>query len=206
MVWVVRKTTHFSPGAILDMICVSGKIVTCGRDSSVRIWDPEMGRSIATFQAHMGHAIGIVESSHHSVISAGQDGIVKCWDHRVPDAVHNLCITTNGSSLSNLSIGPNKEGPIFVSASDTTVCGIDARTFTPRSRWMDDHKFSIYSLLAVGDGTVVSGGGDGSLAHRTSEGRLLDKRKMDDNAIRGMITDRTGRLVAVTDDGNIHSL
>ena len=173
----------------------------------MRLWDPQAGKQVISYNEHRGHATHIVAISDGIFASGGQDGTVKLWDARTPRSLSYILISPDSAPVTNLTSLRTASGEdLLSSAADTTVSILDNKMLKTRNTWKGDHTYSIYSLAALTDGCVLSGGGDGTLALRSGSGALLQKISVDKNAIRGIASNGQGGCVTVTDDGNIHCI
>lgn len=186
---------HGHTGAVLDFVVVDNTIVSAGRDSSVRFWDITRGAEVSKFIKHKGHVCSIVQAGYSVILTGGQDGAVCEWDSRIREGLARTHqIFSKNAAVTNLASD----------ASNVIAVGADGSVAVLNSpiAWKGDHDDSfIYSLTVLGK-SVLTGGGDGTLAVRTlAGGNLICKIKLDENAIRG-IQKCGSQIGAITDDGN----
>ncbi len=63
------------------------RIVSGGRDSTVRVWDVESGEELLTLTGHSDSVLGVGFSPDGKrIVSGSRDGSIKIWDARPIEA------------------------------------------------------------------------------------------------------------------------
>ena len=193
----IAASLHGHSGAVLDFVLNKDSLISAGRDSTVRLWDIQKGAEIKKFIGHQGHVPLIMNIEEGLVATGSQDGTLIVWDMRLKEFVHKTKLFP--TAITNLACG------LVAVAADGAVLVLDkAMSFAPKCSWLSDHGTNfVYSLLHRNQ-NVLTGGGDGTLAVRSSStGELISKLKLDLNALRGIEVASNGQICCITDDGNI---
>jgi WD40 repeat protein len=128
----------------LRMDAAQSRIVSCSKDTSIRVWDWKTGTCIQTLSGHMA-AVNAVQYRHDLVVSASGDRTLKIWDTRM----------RNGSSPSDsMDSTPIRDKMLrnLGAAGDTVGC---IATFEGHSRGI--------ACVAFDGVHVVSGSSDQSI-------------------------------------------
>ena len=210
-IWSLNKQSpiaslHGHKGAVLDFVLSDPTIaVSAGRDGQMYIWDLSKAKSLASFPAHNGHVTNIRGTPDANIfVTSGQDGYVRFWDRRVPRNIHEERIST-GSAVTVIETDPLNQKLVAVAADDS-VAVLDALKVSKTSAWNEKNTNHIYSAKFCSDDTVFLGTGNGEMVRRNGSGELLDRLKIDENALRCTDINDEGYFVCATDDGNVISL
>ena len=131
-------------GPIVSVQCTSDRVYSTSFDGTCRVWDFD-GKSLATLQAHDGHASGLsLHNDGTRVLTGGDDGLLKEFDLETQS-----CISTRagheGAVWSVRSYGPHT---ICTGATDGSLCMYDLRKpiETPTYYFKEAHYDAIAGL------------------------------------------------------------
>ena len=95
------------------------RVVSAGKDATIRLWDATTGEQLSTLQGHEGRIDGLaVSPDGSSIASAGSDAKVRLWDAESGDIIHT--ISGHQGAINGLAFSPT--GDRIASASlDKTV-------------------------------------------------------------------------------------
>ena len=133
-----------------------GRMLASGAsDSTVRLWDAESGRSVATLNGHSGSVLTVAWSSDGRVLASGSDdNAVRLWDAESG----RLVATLNGHSGSVFMVAWNPVDRILASGSDdNTVCLWDGESGEPLAT-MTGHTDMVLALAWSPDGRILASG------------------------------------------------
>lgn len=203
----ILTSLHGHLGAILDFeVLANSLIVTASRDSTARLWDLNQGKEVASFREHQGHVSALAVRDQY-VFTGDQGSTVRIWDSRTPRLICEMTPFTRGAAVTHLE--PTCPSRTAAAAADGKLCTIGSveENFGIISSNSDIQNGSfIYSVKCCRDGTIVWGGGNGTIGTRKDDGGTTSHIKVDQNAIRAMNFTCSGTLVVATDDGNAISL
>uniref|UniRef100_A0A7S0N463 Guanine nucleotide-binding protein subunit beta-like protein n=1 Tax=Pyramimonas obovata TaxID=1411642 RepID=A0A7S0N463_9CHLO len=202
---------HKAP--VLGLVWSEDGIVASGdRAGAVRIWDATVGHSLWSVEnAHEGHVTALAwlpsgagSNTTALLMSGGQDGQLRVWDHRQKrkTAEQPLHCSTGGSgAIGQIEYVPQTR-TVVTAGADKRINVVDIRMgFTCRCSYEDHHDF-IYSLAVCGR-YAFSGAGDGQiLAHDIEDDKLLYGLKSFTSAVR-CIGVTNEQLIAGGDDGKV---
>ena len=133
------------------------RIVSAGRDKTVKIWDATSGQEITALSGHTGF-VGSVSFNHDGsrIVSGGWDKTIKIWD-----ATSGQEITTcKGHATSVLSASFSPDGSRIVSASTDKTIKIWDATSGQEITTLNGHKLNIHSVGFSPDGSRIVSGSD----------------------------------------------
>ncbi len=137
-----------------------GRVVSGGRDGTVRLWDPAArggrGRELGK------HALvrPVAALPNGWVVSAGGDGVVRLWDPAAPDD-RGRELGRHKGRVHALSIMP--DGQVISGGDDGVVRLWNPATPDDPGRELGHHHHVISVLVALPNGRVVSGARDGTV-------------------------------------------
>ena len=144
-----------------------GRIVSGGRDHSIRVWDAENGEVVATLISPGRFVTSVVYSPDgRHIVSGDRDNTVRVWDTQ--SGKENLAFEEHTGSVYSVAYSP--DGKYIASGGwDDTVrvrnaeSGEDVRAFT-------EHAGSVYAVAYSPDGAhIASGGWDDAVRVRDAE-------------------------------------
>ena len=157
---ITRSDTLTGPTA--DVLCVDlssdGTFVAAGsRDGSIRVWDAARGEVWSTIpNAHSGPVtdVFINYGLYDPLISAGEDGAIKTWDHVVGTAMHTVGTHTEAA----LCVAAD-QADIASGGADKKVRLWDGSTNTQRYA-LTGHTEAVTAVAYNADGTRVASGSE----------------------------------------------
>ncbi|EDO47633.1 predicted protein [Nematostella vectensis] len=104
----------------------SSKVVSCGTDNHVKVWDSQSGRQLLSISGH-GDVVNCCAFSHDDsrIISCSADQTVKIWDASSGEGV--LCFVGHTQEVFSCSFSPDDTKAVSCSA-DRTVKVWDSKT------------------------------------------------------------------------------
>jgi len=140
----------------------NGKIIVSGSlDNTIKVWDVENGKLLATFRGHTDSVSSVVISPDgETIVSGSFDKTIKIWDIKSG----RVLVTFRGHTDSVTSVTISPDGRTVVSGSkDATLKLWDIEKYNEIST-LKGHKVQVNSVKFSLDGkTVVSGSSDGKL-------------------------------------------
>ena len=95
------------------------RVVSAGKDATIRLWDATTGEQLSTLQGHEGRIDGLaVSPDGSSIASAGSDAKVRLWDAKSGDIIHT--ISGHQGAINGLAFSPTGDR-IASASSDKTV-------------------------------------------------------------------------------------
>ncbi|MHC4434168.1 MAG: protein kinase domain-containing protein, partial [Planctomycetota bacterium] len=138
------------------------RIITCGEDKAIRVWDLETRQQLMTLGSHNGsiYALAVSPDGKH-IASGGDDNVIKLWDAQTGAEV----MTLRGHRAPVLALAFSPDGRRLASGSesyDGTIMLWDARTGA-RLKTLRGQR-EIYALAFSPDGKrMASGSGDDTI-------------------------------------------
>ncbi|GHV03158.1 hypothetical protein FACS189485_05560 [Spirochaetia bacterium] len=147
-------------GAIYSVAYSSdgSRIVSCGSDGEIRIWDAASGRNIRTLYGHIGSAESAAFSPDgRYIVSGGQDTTIRIWDAESGSELRTL----RGHNEIVVCVRYSPDGKYIVSGSvDTTIRIWDAESGQELYS-LKGHTKTVISVAYSPDGKhIVSGSYD----------------------------------------------
>ncbi len=185
-----RFTGHEDEVRALAVSPDGTRIISGGKDRTVRLWDVKTGEMIAVKDLHTGtiHAIAY-QPGGKIVASASADSTIRLWDASLAE---QAVLTAHKNSVNAVAFSP--DGLLLVSGStDLTVRIWDVETRAELAR-LTGHRGDVSSVAVHPDGGQILSGGEGRFTHLWSlegldwpQGECL-KRAQDrcDHALSGM--------------------
>ena len=68
----------------------NGKIASGSEDRTIKIWDPNTGKSLHTLEGHTGVDDSIIELSDGKIASCSMDNTIKIWDTNTWECLRTL--------------------------------------------------------------------------------------------------------------------
>ncbi|XP_033927944.1 WD repeat domain-containing protein 83 [Melopsittacus undulatus] len=135
--------------------------LTCGRDKSLKLWNPHRGSELSSYQGH-GHevldAAGSYDNSH--ICSCGADKTVALWDVATGQVLRKY----RGHAGKVNSVQFNAEGTVIVSGSiDSSVRCWDCRSRRSDPIQVLDEATDGISSVGLSDHEILSGSVDGHI-------------------------------------------
>jgi F-box and WD-40 domain protein 1/11 len=153
---------------VLDVCIDERVIVTCSKDTTIKIWNRFTGRLIRTLTGHRG-PVNAVQVRGKLLASASGDGMSKLW--RLEDG---MCIKEFSSDDRGLACVEFSEDSKFVWAGGNDMCIYEYDTVTGTTvRKLEGHKDLVRSLhLDNENGRMISGSYDLSIKVWDSTGKV----------------------------------
>jgi WD40 repeat protein len=132
-----------------------GRVVSGSNDKTVRVWNLETGRVLATFHGHEGYVNALAVLPNGRVVSGSHDNTVRVWDLETSRAL----ATFHGHQgyVSALAVLPN--GRVVSGSHDNTVRVWDLETGRSLAT-LHGHRNSVNAVAVLPDGRVLSGSND----------------------------------------------
>ncbi|OCT53848.1 putative F-box and WD40 domain protein [Cladophialophora carrionii] len=144
---------------VLDVCIDKDRIVTCSKDTTIKIWERSSGRLIRTLLGHRG-PVNAVQVRGNFLASASGDGMSKLW--RLEDGVCIKEFPSKDRGLACVEFSENGR-TIFAGGNDQVIYEYDTVT-GQRIREMQGHKDLVRSLhLDSANKRIVSGSYDHSI-------------------------------------------
>lgn len=165
IVWSIKNDYHplfrlsGHRAGVLDVCLDSRRIVTCSKDTTIKIWDRATGTLIKTLTGHRG-PVNAVQVRGNLLASASGDGMAKLW--RLDTG---MCIKEFHSKERGLAcVEFSEDGrTIFAGGNDHVIYEYDTTTGTVR-RELQGHMDLVRSLhLDSMNGRIISGSYDHSI-------------------------------------------
>lgn len=141
----------------------NGKVMSCGNDGSIRIWDLARGTETACLKGHTAGIGQVVSLPDDRLVSGGLDGTIRVWD--ILRGVEVSCINANTQRVECVAV--LADGRIVTGGDDGRVRVWDltrrVETLQLTIDTTEGHRSSIDSVAIMPDGHVVSGGYDGTV-------------------------------------------
>ncbi|OAP57487.1 hypothetical protein AYL99_08225 [Fonsecaea erecta] len=144
---------------VLDVCIDKERIVTCSKDTTIKIWERSTGRLIKTLLGHRG-PVNAVQVRGNFLASASGDGMAKLW--RLEDGVCIKEFQSKDRGLACVEFSENGR-TIFAGGNDRVIYEYDTVT-GQRIREMKGHKDLVRSLhLDSANSRIISGSYDHSI-------------------------------------------
>lgn len=165
LVWSVREnyrpmfrlTGHHA--GVLDVCIDKQRIVTCSKDTTIKVWDRVTGRPIRTLIGHRG-PVNAVQVRGNLLASASGDGMSKLW--RLEDGVCIKEFQSKDRGLACVEFSENGR-TIFAGGNDHVIYEYDTVT-GGRIRELKGHRDLVRSLhLDSANSRIISGSYDHSI-------------------------------------------
>lgn len=134
-------------------------LYTCGRDSTVRVWDMRTKSQVHCLTGHTNTVSSIIaRGTDPQVISGSHDSTIRLWDLRQGKSICSL--TNHKKSVRALTLHPREN--TFTSASPDNI----KQWYLPEGKFIQNlsgHNAVINSLVCNNEGVLVSGADNGSL-------------------------------------------
>ncbi|MFT5523370.1 MAG: WD40 repeat protein/aspartate 1-decarboxylase, partial [Pirellulaceae bacterium] len=141
------------------------RVVSCGVDKTVRLWNREDGKQLCRFVGHSApiHSLAL-SGDGKKLVTAGDDKIVRVWDMPANDAQPAAQIQPTSALTHTVivrSVSITADGQVVATAGDDVFIRLwDVATGKEREQ-LTGHTAAIHTVRLSADGsTVVSGGAD----------------------------------------------
>ncbi|OAL40079.1 hypothetical protein AYO20_00497 [Fonsecaea nubica] len=144
---------------VLDVCIDKERIVTCSKDTTIKIWERSTGKLVKTLLGHRG-PVNAVQVRGNFLASASGDGMSKLW--RLEDGVCIKEFQSKDRGLACVEFSENGR-TIFAGGNDRVIYEYDTVT-GQRIREMKGHKDLVRSLhLDSANSRIISGSYDHSI-------------------------------------------
>lgn len=144
---------------VLDVCIDKHRIVTCSKDTTIKVWDRVTGRLIRTLVGHRG-PVNAVQVRGNLLASASGDGMSKLW--RLEDGVCIKEFQSKDRGLACVEFSENGR-TIFAGGNDQVIYEYDTVT-GGRVRELKGHRDLVRSLhLDTANSRIISGSYDHSI-------------------------------------------
>ncbi|MFE3054586.1 TIR domain-containing protein [Nocardia sp. NPDC059239] len=144
------------------------RIVSCGTDGTVRLWDGNTGQPIRTLAGHTGWVEAVAFAGYDRIVSTSVDGTLRVWNGRNQRSAGHILRgqgILHGASIDpgTFSFAPDSK-QMAVGTDDGKVVVFNTDTGEPLGELTTGHNAAIHALAYSPDGHgLVSGGDDGTL-------------------------------------------
>ncbi len=151
------------------------RVVSAGKDGTIRLWDATTGEQLGTLKGHEGRIDGLaVSPDGSSIASAGSDAKVRLWDAKSGDIIHT--ISGHLGAINGLAFSPT--GDRIASASvDKTV-----KVWDPKSGeemfTVTGHTASVVGVAFSPDGKQLASTSSGDTTIRIWDSRTGEQIKV----------------------------
>ncbi|MGE3805948.1 MAG: WD40 repeat domain-containing protein [Gemmataceae bacterium] len=152
-------TGHAGPVTGVSFSPDGKTLVSCGADQTLRVWNTADGKPLGSLYAHSGPATGVRYSPNGTVLTIGEDGLLKYW--KLPFAPSRNLAAPHADVVTSMFLNGDT---LITGSNDKTVRqwnfanGQLARQSAPASAPLADVALAPYnSLIAAGtaDGNLV---------------------------------------------------
>lgn len=144
---------------VLDVCIDRHRIVTCSKDTTIKVWDRHSGRLLQTLSGHRG-PVNAVQVRGNLLASASGDGMSKLW--RLEDGVCIKEFQSKDRGLACVEFSENGR-TIFAGGNDQVIYEYDTMT-GGRIRELKGHRDLVRSLhLDTANSRIISGSYDHSI-------------------------------------------
>lgn len=144
---------------VLDVCIVNDWIVTCSKDTTIKVWDRSTGKLVKTLVGHSG-PVNAVQVRGNFMASASGDGMSKLW--RLEDGVCIKEFQSRDRGLACVEFSENGR-TIFAGGNDKLIYEYDTITGN-RIRELKGHEDLVRSLhLDSANSRIISGSYDHSI-------------------------------------------
>jgi WD40 repeat protein len=136
------------------------RLVTGGKDRTVRVWDTQTGKEIRRLEGHTDEVYSVAYSPDgRQIVSAGWDGMIRFWDVQTGTELRHIKADEEGVRYVSFSVDGDK---VVSGGLDRSVRIWDARKGKELAR-MSGHEDAIQSVAFFPDGRHVVSAGEHSL-------------------------------------------
>lgn len=155
----------------ITAVSKSSVIVTCGKDATVRCWDPETRQSVARLTGHKYEVRGVAAAESESgngsgevvniIASAGRDKTVRLWDVRASESNPVFVFSGHTGWVHDVAISGGGGRNVVVScAGDKTVRVWDLGMMR-QAQVFTGHEYRVWGVAVSSDGGfAISGSTD----------------------------------------------
>ncbi|MHA7840917.1 MAG: ankyrin repeat domain-containing protein [Gammaproteobacteria bacterium] len=156
-----HKWTNDSVNKIYAVaVLPNGNIVSGSHDNLLRVWEPETGECIATWEGHRKPITALAVLPDGNIISGSEDKSLRIWNAQTGE-----CLTTlmqHKKSVQCLAV--LSDGTVVSGSLDNTLRHWDLKENQCIAVW-EGHTKGVAAVAELPDGTVVSGSWDNMLRH-----------------------------------------
>ena len=132
-------------------------LVTGSKDKTVRIWDVGTGKTLWTFQGHVGGVTAVaLRPDGQEVAAGGEDGAIKLWPLTTAD--EHRSVSGAKEPLWTTAISP--DGSRFATAGADRIIRIYESANGKIVKELTGHKGAVTALVFLGNDRLASAGGD----------------------------------------------
>ncbi|KAK6382200.1 hypothetical protein LTS17_004087 [Exophiala oligosperma] len=154
---IYRLVGHHA--GVLDVCIDKSRIITCSKDTTIKVWDRSSGRLLKTLVGHRG-PVNAVQVRGNLLASASGDGLSKLW--RLEDGVCIKEFQSKDRGLACVEFSENGR-TIFAGGNDQVIYEYDTITGN-RIRELKGHRNLVRSLhLDSANSRIISGSYDHSI-------------------------------------------
>ena len=175
------------------------RVVSAGKDATIRIWDATTGEQLSTLKGHEGRIDGLaVSPDGSSIASGGSDAKVRLWDAKSGDIIHT--ISGHLGAINGLAFSPTGDR-MATASGDKTV-----KVWDPKSGneifTVTGHTASVVGVAFSPDGKQFASTSSGDNTIRIWDSRTGEQIKIVQHPypeVRRLVFSPDGtRLAAVT--------
>eukprot|EP01088_Endostelium_zonatum_P001515 TRINITY_DN11823_c0_g1_i1.p1 TRINITY_DN11823_c0_g1~~TRINITY_DN11823_c0_g1_i1.p1 ORF type:complete len:603 (+),score=78.03 TRINITY_DN11823_c0_g1_i1:111-1919(+) len=147
------ETNNAHTDRVLCLMFEGNRLVTGGRDESVKIWDLEAGLCTQTLIGHKDN-VWYLQFDEQKIVSGSADKLICFWDSR-----SGKCYQTLKGHERGLSCLHFEDNLLMSGSADKTIRLWDIRYPNKERRILEGHTDAVYCLYYY-DGKLISGGED----------------------------------------------